>query len=261
MIQARNTKVGAIAVLALLLVTTWYTNLRAESVRIAIGEYPPHVSRYLPGYGPHARKVKRVLEAAGYDVTYVFRPWNRALLQTANGTFAATFPWFKTPKRQARYRYPETPIDINRVRAFYDVEQHPDGLRVRSLKDITRKGLRVAGVHGYWYVEHLRALDANLDLVPTAKLAWNLIDHGRADVYLEDERVARMDIADALGPGRISDFAAAGLVKEAPMYILFTRQAPIGAELRDAWDAHAPSPSGRSPLQLDTGSTPRPATR
>jgi polar amino acid transport system substrate-binding protein len=237
------------------------TNLRAETIRIAIGEYPPHVSQHLPGFGPHARKVKRVLERAGHDVQYVFRPWNRALLQTANGTFAATFPWFKTPQREKRYRYPDTPLDVNRVKAFYDTEAYPDGLSIPSLEAIVRKDLRVAGVHGYWYVEHLQALGARLDLVPTAKLAWNLIDHGRADIYLEDARVARMDITAYLGADRLSDFAAAGLVKEAPMYVLFTRQAPIGAELRDAWDAHAPQPSGRSPLQLDTGSTPQPTRR
>jgi polar amino acid transport system substrate-binding protein len=257
----RRARISRTILLCLFACATWYTHGHAETVRIAIGEYPPHVSQYLPGYGPHARKVKRVLARAGYDVTYVFRPWNRALLQTANGSFAATFPWFETPQRQARFLYPDTPIDVNRVQAFYDTDVHPQGLRIQSLADIADRDLRVAGVHGYWYVEHLRALDARLDLVPTAKLAWNLIDHGRADVYLEDERVARMDIADYLGADRISDFAAAGLIKEAPMYILFTRNAPIGAELRAAWDAHAPSPSGRSPLQLDTGSTPRPATR
>ena len=215
------------------------TPLRAEPVTIAIGEWKPFISEELPGYGPHAQRVSEVFEQAGVEVEYVFLPWTRGYNLTRNGRYAATFSWFKTEERAREVLYPEVPVEMRQSAVYYKKSRFPDGLEMTSLDEVIASGLRVVGVQSYWYSEPLTESGVSYHETSEADLAWRLLNAERGDLYIEDVAVAEADMIAEFGEDGPERFASAGIVRESPMYILFTDAAPIGRELRDAWDAHA----------------------
>ena len=213
---------------------------QAETVRIAVGEWKPFISKELPNYGSHTEIVTRVFESAGFEVDYQFMPWNRAYEQTRLGDYAATFSWFKTEKRAKEVLYPETPIDVREHAVYYNKKRFPEGVEVTSLKDIVEQDLKIVGAIGYWYIKPLKSLGAQLHSVPNAKLSWRMLALGRADVYIEDIAVAQREIPEVLDAEAARDIAQGKVLRRAPMYLLFTKNAEIGRRLLKAWEAHAP---------------------
>ena len=215
---------------------------RAETVRIAIGEWKPFISKDLPNYGPHTEIVTTALAAAGFDVEYDFLPWKRAYNRTRAGDYVATFSWFKTKSRAEEVLYPETPVAVRETAIFYNKKRFPDGLEVTSLENIVERGLTVIGAIGYWYMEDLEKMGAEIHPISDARLAWRMLALERADLYIEDTAVAERQIHETLDKEAARHIAQGNVLRRAPMYIVFTKNNPIGPRLRDAWDAHAPQP-------------------
>lgn len=230
-------RLGLFALLAVFGLAT--APLRAEPVTIAVGEWKPFISQDLPGYGLHAHRVSEVLETAGFEIEYAFVPWTRGYEMTRSGRYAATLSWYRTDERAREMLFPEVPIEIRKSGVYYKKSRFPDGLTLASLDDVIESDLRVIGIQTYWYSQPLS--DADIDYHDTAKsvTAWRLLNAGRGDLYIEDIAVAEADIMAEFGEEALDDFAIAGIVREDPMYILFTKEDPIGETLRDAWDAHA----------------------
>lgn len=217
----------------------WAAPLHAEPVTIAAGEWKPFISEDLPGYGPHAKRVSEVFKQAGIEIEYVFVPWTRSYNLTRSGRYAATFSWFKSEDRLREVLYPDVPIDLRQSAVYYNKSRFPDGLDITSLDEMIDSGLRIVGVRSYWYSEPLTKADVLYHETSESSVAWRLLDAGRADLYIEDIAVAEAEIVSEFGEGALSRFASAGIIREAPMYILFTDADPVGRELRDAWDRHA----------------------
>ncbi len=70
-----------------------------ETVRIAIGDYPPAYSEYIREYGYKTHLLTEAFANVGITVEYTFYPWKRAYILTQQGKFDATGCWFKTEKR------------------------------------------------------------------------------------------------------------------------------------------------------------------
>lgn len=210
-----------------------------EVVEIATGEWPPYTSASAPASGTHADRVARVLGAAGYQVRFHFLPWNRAYARTVAGDFAASLSWYGNEARRRELLFPENPIEVIGLHAYYRKSRFPGGLRAASLRDLVDRRLKFVGVRSYWYASELEAMAADVDYVPEGRMVWRMLDAGRADVAIEAAEVARRDIEETLGPGRLDEFATTGAVKVDPLYIAFSRANPLGAELMRAWDAHA----------------------
>lgn len=211
----------------------------AEIVEIATGEWPPYSSASAPGFGIHARRVERVLNAAGYEVRFRFLPWNRAYIRTVAGEYAATFDWYRSGGRDEELLFPKHPIAEVGMAVYYLKSRFPDGLQVTRLEDLVDRKLKVVGVQSYWYSKQLETLSADLTYVPEGRMVWRILEAGRADVAIDAYEVARMDIESTLGPEHLADFGTTKPVKSDALYLAFTRKKPIGAELMRAWDAYA----------------------
>jgi len=210
-----------------------------QVVEIATGEWPPYTSATAPGFGLHARRVERVLAAAGYRVRFRFLPWNRAYARTVAGEYPATFSWYRSRARVDELLFPETPIAVVGINAYYARSRFPNGLRAENLEDLAAQGLKFVGVESYWYARELKALSAEIEFVPEGRMVWRMLASGRADIAIEATEVAQADVERELGPGRLDRFGTIGAVKVDPLFIAFSRKSGIGAELMRAWDAYA----------------------
>lgn len=206
----------------------------AEPVKIAIGEWKPFISADLPGYGPHTERVVSVLKAAGYDLEFEFVPWKRGYEMVKEGKYAATFSWYTSDEREADFLVPTVPVDVQTGALFYKKDRFPDGLKVETLQDIKDQGLKPLGVMSYWYMDGFAKLGVDVQELSKPELAWKMLDSGRADVFIEDVAVAK----ETLG-AEAATIVQGNVMREDPMYILFSRTHPMGQELHDAWEKHA----------------------
>ena len=93
--------------LALLLVSLCLP-LQAAPLRLVTGyDYAPFTGQELPGGGMLTQVVQAALDERGLAYSLNWRPWNRGYLRTLQGEFDATFPYIKTPQREAEYLYSE----------------------------------------------------------------------------------------------------------------------------------------------------------
>lgn len=172
---------------------------KADNFTFAIGEWPPHISESLPGYGPQAQLISETFKKAGHDVTFQFMKWNRAFELVKNGQADGSFSWTKTPERAADVSYPNTPIHSTTTYAYYPKSKHPNGLGASTLEDLHAKGYRFVGVKGYWYESAFKNIGAKASMVSDASSAWKSLNAGRADVYLSTDSVADTEMALHLG--------------------------------------------------------------
>ncbi|WP_299819275.1 hypothetical protein [uncultured Roseibium sp.] len=214
------------------------TAAKSETFTFAIGDWPPFTSQDAPGFGLHARKVAETFRAAGHDVDFEFFPWLRSLEMTRHGSMPATFSWIYKKDRALDFIYPETPIDLARYVYFYRKDRFPDGLEDLSFEEIESRGLTVVGIPGYWYETPLEEAGVLFQAVPQEKQAWNMLAHGRADLYIEIDRVG-LAHSHAVLKDEAEAIAMSEPIRIFPLYILFSKAHPDGALMKDIWDKYA----------------------
>ncbi|KPC52776.1 substrate-binding periplasmic protein [Amantichitinum ursilacus] len=98
----------AVSALTVLLLAS-STAARAEigqQLEIASGpDYPPFADSNLPDGGMLTGIVRRAFALRGIQAQLTWLPWRRTEIDSANGVFAATFPYVKTPGRSQRFVY------------------------------------------------------------------------------------------------------------------------------------------------------------
>lgn len=94
----------------------------APAATLAIGEYSPFVAQPLPEYGVTAAIVTAAFNEQGIQVHYDFLPWKRGYTLTLQGKYVGTFPYLKTPEREASFLYSEA-IFTDRFRLFVEHSQ------------------------------------------------------------------------------------------------------------------------------------------
>lgn len=210
-----------------------------ETVRLAVGEWPPYVTRDAPGGGPFLRRAIDVFEAADYQVEVDWMPWNRALELTRVGEYDATLPWYDTAERRETFAYANTPVGYSEFVVFYRNDRFPDGLSLNSFDAIAESGLVVAGLAGYFYEMPLKKRDVALRLLHAPRKAWRVMADGRADIFLEARKVGRADLERVLGAEAVARYATGGSIRKDGMYVMFSRAVPNHKEILAAWEAYA----------------------
>ena len=211
----------------------------SQTVRLAVGEWPPYISEEAPDGGPFLKRAVRVFEAAGYNVTISWMPWNRALEMTRQGTYDASVPWYFTKERSETFKYAETPVGFSEFVVFYKDDKFPNGLDLNSFDDIAESDLVVAGLAGYFYEEPLKNRDIPVRILHQPEKAWTVMEEGLADIFLEAKKVGYSDIKTYLGPEAAADYAVGGSIRKDGMYVMFSRAQPGYEDLVDTWDRHA----------------------
>jgi len=157
---------------------------RAETVRIAVGEWPPYISESLPNKGFLCQIVREAFAESGLDVSFHFYPWSRAYQLSQLGIYVVTMPWFRSTERERDF-YLSASLGHFTTRLFT--------LSGTSLKNLaTLRGEPVGVTRGYFYGDGFASRQSELTL------EWSDSDEesmakliaGRIRYLVMDEQVA-----------------------------------------------------------------------
>jgi len=153
----------------------------ATVMRVAIGEWPPFVSRNLQHYGLAARIVTQAFAAEGVKVRYRFYPWKRAYYETVHGRQDATAIWTRTPKREREVLFSDPVLTAKKV--FFHLES--TDFSWSDIGDL--KGYTVGATRGYEYGKAfdkaVRNGSIDVEYVNSDKQNFQKLLRGRIDVF------------------------------------------------------------------------------
>ena len=94
------------------LVNIAISSFAEETIRIAIGEWPPYTSQELKHYGVVSRIVAESFGQEGVKVVYGFFPWARCKYYVKEGDWDATAVWAHSPERAKYFLFSDPVIEV-----------------------------------------------------------------------------------------------------------------------------------------------------
>lgn len=190
----------------LLLLSLTASSATTDTIRIAVGEWPPYFSEDADGYGTYAQVVTRAFELEGVAVEYGFFPWKRALLETQSGRWQASAGWGKTAERMPFFHFCDAVL-VEREQFFYAVDRP---VNAKGLQDLG--GLSLGAIEGAALGEELDKLVSAGRITVfrqnTLEDLFKMLDVGRVDIVMGNEKVATDAQSAAFAPEETARFRA-----------------------------------------------------
>lgn len=156
-------------------------------VRIGTGDWVPYVDQQREDGGALARLARHIFTAAGYQVEFVYYPWDRNLLMLEQGNLDAAMPYICTKARQ-RISTCSDAVVRGEVVLFQRKDQTLDWQQVEDLK-----AFRIATTLGYSYGPQfdtaLQAGQLKVEQSGKEDTGFRLLELGRVDFYPQDRAV------------------------------------------------------------------------
>ncbi|SHN10111.1 polar amino acid transport system substrate-binding protein [Pseudomonas asturiensis] len=209
-----------------LLVLTMASASAAEKLRIVADPWPPFTDALLLNGGLATDIVSTALRRAGYTTVYEQVPWARAMLGVSEGRHDVLIAaWFSEDR--TRIGQFSTEYLVNRVRLLKR--------RDSTIQTPTQEQLRayvIAVVRGYAYSAAFDN-DALLKKIPVQSfsMAIRMLAAARVDLTLEDEYVARYNLALEAEDVRNNVEFLPGSLSENGLHILVSLKNPKHAEI------------------------------
>lgn len=166
-----------------------------EVLNLAVGEWAPFLSEK----NPKAKRLETVVMEAfkleGVNVKFSYFPWKRSYNRVKEGSSDGTFPWNKTPDREAFFVYSETPVLIEDSVYFHLKSLAFDWKTIEDLKKY-KVGVTLGFINEKLYKE--KGISA--DSVPSEEMNFKKIVAGRIDVYETSKVVGYETINKILTP-------------------------------------------------------------
>lgn len=195
--------------------------------------YPPFTDESLPGRGLATTVVETIFRANGIPFTLTFLPWNRAEKGTESGRYLGTFPYVRTPEREALFDYSD-PIYRVLVQVYVPKGKsfelnHPAGLAGKS----------VCKPQGYALEDDLKPLveSGKLKLESPADLdtCIKMMKAGRVDTVTENN-IVFWDAVQRLY-GTTNDFEALPYpLADNRLYFIVSKKHPDGQRILDLFN-------------------------
>lgn len=158
-----------------------------DIINIAIGEYPPYVSKNLKHYGVAAHIVKEAFALEKVDVEYGFFPWSRTYNYVKSGEWHGTIPWVYSDERAKYFHYTDSIIEGQAV--FYHLKKNSfDWKTLKDLENITIGGVLEASYS--WFDEAVdKGINLKMERVALDKMNFDKLLNERflvttMDIYL-----------------------------------------------------------------------------
>ena len=201
--------------------------VRAETVRIAVGEWPPYISESLPNQGFLCEVVRQAFAEEGLDVSFHFYSWAEAYQLTLEGRYVVTMPWFRSREREQLF-YLSASLGHFTTRLMTLT-----GTPAVNLGELKHQPVGVT--HGYFYGDGFAARQAGLTLEwsdSDEESMGKLLD-GRVHYLVMDEQVAQTLFQQALvrHPDSLSLTGAADPIWSQPGYLLMRKADPEARRL------------------------------
>ena len=213
--------------------------VRAETVTIATGEFPPWTTES----GKYGGFVNRVITAAfarcGIKVQFSYMPWKRAETETRLGHYDASAVWFASQASEHDFVLSD-PISNHRE-VFFHLKSKPlpNWATLSDLRDI-----KLGATLGYTYTSEFWAMarsgELNVEVAARDVLNLKKVVMGRIDAFPLDEMSGWLLLSDTklFLPGVKELFATAGRpLRATPGYMRFPRNQPRTAYLVSKFNA------------------------
>lgn len=156
-------------------------------LKIVTGDdYPPFTDRKLPEDGMITEIVTLIFKEMGYDVDIEFWGWNPGLDATYEGSFAATFPYGKDPKREKKFYFSKPLYEV--LRLWYV----KNDATIKYTKPEDLNGLSFCKAEGYSLADVQELLDKGtirLQTVKDVQDCFELLQKGEVDLVPLNELV------------------------------------------------------------------------
>lgn len=199
-------------------------------------DFAPYVNPAQPETGLASEIVQAAFAASGRQVSIELRPWARALLEAKDGKYLASFPYTRTPEREAVYHY-SSPVLLVRHRIF--VKAGDTRLNSKDLNSL--KGANYCVPIG-------RAVNPRLvEMVNSGAVVrqtpsgtsncLRMLELGRVDFLVSDEKEGRAQIREAgIANGAIV-MAEGPPLTEIPLHVIAGKEVAGSEDLIQAFNA------------------------
>lgn len=171
----------------LILLSFSFTINAEEELTFALGEFKPLVGKSYPDMGTLTKKVDLVLKEMGIKGKYEFYPWGRSYKEVLVGRSFGTFPWLKTPEREAKFLFNSIAIGSNDYALYYKKSKFPSGLNVKNWKDLRK--YTIGCVNSYSYLSNFEKENIKCVLVSQEKQSWAMLLADRVEVFIQNQLV------------------------------------------------------------------------
>ncbi|WP_324734612.1 substrate-binding periplasmic protein [Pseudomonas paeninsulae] len=205
------------------------------TVRIGTGDWAPYVDQNSSDKGAMARLIRAVFAEAGYRAEFLFYPWDRNVLKLQQGTLDAIMPYTCTAARRS-FSDCSDPLIHGEMVLFHRKGLGFDWQRIEDLQTF-----RIGTTLGYVYGGRFDAAEraGQLQVVKSGKegTSFRLLALDRIDLHPQDRAVGY-----AMLRRMFSAEARAGIthhplsLSSEPLHLLFRKNGPRGAELREAFN-------------------------
>ncbi len=201
------------------------------SLTVASGNYTPFAGEDLPDGGLVNGVLREAAERAGFDVTFEYMPWKRALEASRRGMYDATSYWYYSEERMDDFIHVGPLIEERLV--FFAIASH-ETPTWSALEDLT--GLRIGVVPGFTYTPEFWALGESgvLTLSEATSNEANLrkLLAGRIDVFPHSEMAGWHLIREAFTEEEQARFIVLdNSLTSSDGYLLISRRMPNGEEV------------------------------
>lgn len=159
----------------------------SETVRVGTGDWVPYVDQGRSDGGALARLIRTIFADAGYQVEFIYYPWDRNLLMLQQGGLDAVMPYICNKARQ-RVSTCSEPLVKGEVVLFHRQDKPFDWQGIADLQPY-----RIATTLGYSYGPQFdEAQQAGLLQVQQSHkedTGFRLLELGRIDLHPQDRAV------------------------------------------------------------------------
>lgn len=201
-----------------------------ETVIIAVGEWPPFLSKNMSDYGTVGSKIQKAFKAANIQTQFIFMPWKRSYMEAKNGKAQATGIWLKNKNREESFYY-SVPV-MKETHVFFH-------LKSTQIKNTTIKNLckyKFGGILGFSYGEALTKAEEEGELlmerISDDVHNFKKLLQGRIDIYPQEISVGFYILNkyfDKIDINRITYYPTPFMTRQS--YLLFPKKNKQSAEL------------------------------
>lgn len=175
------------AALVLSLVLLMVPGLHAQTLNVAVGDWPPYISRDLPFHGLIPHITSEALATQGIQVKFHFMDWQSAYELTRDGRMDASVGWIKNEARQKEVLFSK-PVSYSTTTFFHSKKLAFTWDEIADLKRF-----RIGVVRGYSYGDEFDQAHANgalmVEVFATEELAFAALLAGQIDLLPAEDKV------------------------------------------------------------------------
>ena len=214
-------------IIFLICFTVWMQVVSAqETIRIAIGEWQPILSKHAPHYGFAAHVITEAFARQGIQVEYGFYPWKRAYLIAKEGvSWDGTAVWLHNEERAKDFYYSD-PVVPTTVSFFHLVDVDFDWESIEDLGD-TKIGVTSGYSYGPEFDSAVKTGEMNAEESRTDRLNLQKLLRGRIEAFPGEVAVMYSLIRELFSPETAARFThhPKALLKQ-PQHLLISKADP-----------------------------------